>query len=508
MSIGFFKSQLSHQTQAQYFGKSNHADENVTMPDQKQAPFELALIGAGITSLTLSLALTRLKIKHTIYEQSPQLAELGAGLGFGANAVRAFEFIDPRLLPLFKQVGSFAGAPSAKGRAILESYRQKDGIILGQDDNRRIKIGEEEGEGKVWIEFLDGTNTLPPEDLAPEFVVKATYGMGHGAVHRAKWLDVLAGLVEAPIVFGKRLQSISQPQEGGEGKVKMVFEDGTEAEADAVIGCDGVKSRVREAIDPAAKCGYSGKYAYRCLIPWADAVGVLGEDRASVSSLWMGQDRHVLTFPVGTPELGRLLNLVAFVTDDDKEWPSSKFTISATRQDALRDFATGGFSPTVLALLNKTKAKMDRWGLFDLADNPLSSFFLGRAMVIGDAAHASTPHHGSGAGFCMEDIAVFASLLEELLTSPEFSGQDLGNVFRVFDASRRERDLWLVQSSRRAADLYEWRLPDLGKQDFEKMREDIEGRQDCCWGYDLDRATRDARQRLLSTSTGRTNPES
>ena len=146
-----------------------------------------------------------------------------------------------------------------------------------------------------------------------------------------------------------------------------------------------------------------------------------------------------------------------------------------------------------------------QWGLFDLADHPLPTFYSGRILVIGDAAHASTPHHGSGAGFCMEDVAVLSSLLEELVNNTESTPTEiLAALFATFDANRRERDQWLVQSSRRAADVYEWRLPGAGSEHFEAMQKDIEGRQAVCWGVDLDKAIEDARtdlKRRLGVST-------
>jgi len=75
------------------------------------------------------------------------------------------------------------------------------------------------------------------------------------------------------------------------------------------------------------------------------------------------------------------------------------------------------------------------------------------------------------------------------------SAQDLEAVFAAFDANRRERDQWLVQSSRRAADIYEWRNTDIGK-DFDLMRQDIIGRQATLWNIDLDREILEAREDL------------
>jgi salicylate hydroxylase len=95
----------------------------------------------------------------------------------------------------------------------------------------------------------------------------------------------------------------------------------------------------------------------------------------------------------------------------------------------------------------------------------------------------------------MEDVAVLSSLLEELARDDD-GIPDFESAFAAFDASRRERDQWLVQSSRRAAELYEWRLPKTGKDHFDAMRKDIEGRQAVCWGIDLDKAIQEAREDL------------
>ncbi len=98
----------------------------------------------------------------------------------------------------------------------------------------------------------------------------------------------------------------------------------------------------------------------------------------------------------------------------------------------------------------------------------------------------------------MEDVAVLSSLLEELANNeePGTMSDRIETLFATFDASRRERDQWLVQSSRRAADLYEWRLPGTGREHFEAMRRDIEERQAICWNIDLDKAVMEARMDL------------
>jgi salicylate hydroxylase len=157
--------------------------------------------------------------------------------------------------------------------------------------------GVENGEGEepVWIEFLDGTSPVDAREIQPAFKAHARFGKGHGAVHRAKWLEVLMGMVpDRAVQFGKRLERIDQAGE----RVILKFKDGTTAEADAVIGCDGVKSKVREVMlggreKYGARCGYSGKYAYRCMIQMEKAVEELGKARTGVSSLWVSCFRSI-----------------------------------------------------------------------------------------------------------------------------------------------------------------------------------------------------------------------
>jgi salicylate hydroxylase len=248
------------------------------MDNQK---LHIAIIGAGITGTTLSLALSARGIAHTVYEQSRHPTELGAGLGLGPNAARALRIAHRGVYERFLEVCTPRDM-RWKSASKVESQERKE-----KEEGKE----EEEEEEKVWIHFLDGTSPLGARDLPPAFRIPCPYPEGHGAVHRARWLEVLMGMVgEGVVQFGKRLERIED--QGPGGKMVLRFEDGTIAEADAVVGCDGVKSKVREVLvggrdQDGAKCGYSGKYAYRCMIPMDQAVEELGPARAGCSSLWV-----------------------------------------------------------------------------------------------------------------------------------------------------------------------------------------------------------------------------
>jgi salicylate hydroxylase len=190
----------------------------------------------------------------------------------------------------------------------------------------------------------------------------------------------------------------------------------------------------------------------------------------------MGAGAHALTFPV---KHGELLNLVAFAHSDE-DWPDYKqLTLPARREDAYRDFK--GFGPNIQALISLTKPDLDRWAIFDLGDHPLPTYHKGRVCLSGDSAHATSPHHGAGAGAAIEDSAVLSELLaDERVTMPE----DLEAVFATFDACRREVTQALVQSSRRCGDLYEWQATDVGK-DVKKIESELRERDERIWDADI-----------------------
>jgi len=106
--------------------------------------------------------------------------------------------------------------------------------------------------------------------------------------------------------------------------------------------------------------------------------------------------------------------------------------------------------------------------------------------------HATSPHHGSGAGFAIEDSAVLAELLaDERVKGPD----DLEPVFEAFETNRKERSQWLVQSSRRVGDLYEWRAEGVG-EDFKKIEEALKEGFGKIWNVDIADFVREAKEDL------------
>ncbi|KAH7149099.1 hypothetical protein B0J13DRAFT_297191 [Dactylonectria estremocensis] len=419
------------------------------MAQESSKKLEIAIIGGGIAGLTLAIALHYRNVPCTLYERASNFHEIGAGVSFSPNAVQAMQVCHQGVHDAFEKVCTRNGWPSKQ---------------------------------KVWFDFVDGT----AEDEDASFEIKTS--LGQNGVHRAHFLDELTKLLPAnKVQFGKQIENIS---EDSEGQMTMTFADGTTAAADAVIGCDGIRSSVRKMIvgasHPSAQPTYSHKYAYRGLVPMDKAIEAVGEERAQNACMHMGPDGHVLTFPVNH---GEKLNIVAFRTTPN-EWDGERLTKSAHRKEALADFA--GYNSRVLKLLELTEEELSVWAIFDLGDHPVPTYYKGRISIAGDAAHATSPHHGAGAGFCIEDSAVMSELLADKSVQ---SRQELEAVFAAYDKSRRERSQWLVQSSRRIGDCYEWRATGVGR-DFKKIEGEIQERMGIISNLDLSRAIQEAKEDL------------
>lgn len=417
------------------------------MPTTAPQPLTIAIAGAGIGGLALTIGLLRHPhISVQLYEAAPSFGEIGAGVSFGPNALRAMRLLDP---------------------AVRASY-----------DTRATSNGWAAKEN-TWFDFRHGMQ----QDGRRIAEVRAQ-GCGQSSVHRARFLDGLVGLVRGRcgVGFGKRVVGVvdcgvdeAGGGNGGKG-VKMLFADGTSAEASALVGCDGIRSVVRPMVlgeaDAAARAAFTGKYAYRGLVPMEAAVRLLGEELARNSQMYLGEGGHVLTFPI---EGGRTMNVVAFRTKGDGVWEDERWVLPGRREDMLRDFEGWGDSVrSILSLMEKP----DVWALFD--HPPARTYCKGRICLLGDAAHASTPHQGAGAGMALEDAYVLSDLLGSVRTVEGIEG-----AFRVYDAVRRPRSQKLVATSRAAGQLYDFEGVEIG-DDEDKIRENLENRYRWIWDEDLE----------------------
>lgn len=448
-----------------------------TPPSQ---PLTLAIVGGGIAGVCLTLGiLTHAPHIHPhIYESAPQFQEIGAGVAFGINAQRALAKLDPR-----------AGDAYAR-----MSTSNVDGNV-----RRETHGGDCDGDGRgtkeTYLRFVMGMNhRTNPNYAAGKEVSEVFCPGGFSSVHRARFLEAMVALLPAEVRAGNvsfrhRLASVQEATGdgnesggGGGGGVTLHFASGKTATATAVIGCDGIRSHVRKEVlgadDPAAHAVFTGKFAYRGLIPMPLAVASLGSRFAQNGHHHLGYDGHVLTFPI---DHGRTLNVVAFRTQvGGCGWPESAEWVqpstASSRADMEEDFR--GWGPHVRAILGLMETR-DKWALFDHGHSARTYHRKGKICLIGDAAHASTPHQGSGAGMAIEDAYVLARLLGKVREAA-----DLESAFAEFEARRKERTQRLVRSSREQAALYDFQAEGVG-DDIEKIAQMLPGRWDWIWDYEV-----------------------
>ncbi|KAL6907139.1 FAD/NAD(P)-binding domain-containing protein [Trichoderma evansii] len=411
-------------------------------------PLNIAIIGAGIVGAHIAIGLLHRNIQVTIYEQSSQVKEIGAGIAFPTPMVDCMTALDPVITEQLQKVSGV--------------FQNLNGINGCSDEDLKLR----------------------PADQLFDVVVKP---FTYHSTHRGQLLDGLLGLIpQEYIKLGKRLESITH-KESNEGPLILQFSDGTTAEADAVIGCDGIKSQVRRIVlgndDPAAFPHYSYTSAYRGLVPMEKATAALGKlSKEAVS--YLGRGASLFTYPIISKNA---LNVVAFVHDEG-EWPDSKhLTIHGKKEDVVAAFSH--FGPSVRDLVAAMPEELNRWAMFDTFDHPLSTFAFGRIVLAGDAAHASTPHHGAGAGMGIEDALVIATLLKKVAEtrgldeSSDAKNRTLEAAFKAYDSVRRERGQWVVSSSRFAGNSAQWRNPGIGS-DSTLYAKDLTERINKVFSYD------------------------
>lgn len=258
----------------------------------------------------------------------------------------------------------------------------------------------------------------------------------------------------------KRLDTIEKKSDG---RIQLKFTDGTWAEADFVIRTDGIKSRVRELMfgldNPISFPHYTHQIAYRALIPMTKAIQALGEYIARNQHNHVEPNANLIYYLV---ENQTMINTTAFVFDPN-EWPDDKvIVVPGLRTDLEKAFAQ--WNPCFTALIQHFPEKLEKWAVFDTCDYPAPHFNQGVIYLTGDAAHASSPHHGASACCGIEDALCLCTLIDQVNCSLRGNSaitkeEALCAAFIVFDATRRTRGQWLVNSSRRVCDLYhqpEW----------------------------------------------------
>jgi salicylate hydroxylase len=312
---------------------------------------KIAIIGGGIGGSAAALSLLKAGFDVQVYEQAPELRELGAGIVLTPNAVRILYH-----LGFAAQLQAQCAAPSG--------WRQRR-----WDDGRTLMF----------------TPVAAAPGEPPRFYT----------AHRHDLLMMLANQVPRERVhLGHKLTGFTDHGD----RVEMQFADRAPASADIMIGADGIHSTVRALLFGAEHPRFTGCVAYRGLVP-AERLAHL--DLTAESQIWMGPGKHFVHYFVRP---GRLLNFVCLIDRD--AWTKESWTEPGKVADALAAYE--GWHPQVRSIISSVEETFV-WGLFDRA--PLKRWSVGRLTLLGDACHPMLPFLAQGAAQAIEDGATLANVL-------------------------------------------------------------------------------------------------
>lgn len=294
----------------------------------------------------------------TVLEQASAFGEIGAGIQLGPNIFKMFDH-----LGLTEAIDKVAFYPTGLA---MHDVRTGERVV-------RVPLGD---------------------------VARATYGFPYGVIYRADLHDVFLNACKAlpniTLRTGCKVESYTQA--GDAVRVQVATEQGLQTlEAAALIGADGMWSKIREQVVGDGKPRVSGHIAYRAVLKRAEVPAHLWSDDVR---LWGGEKTHLVTYPL---RRGELFNLVAVFHSNkfDEGWNSFGDTAELTER-----FANA--APQVKALLEK----IESWKMWVLCDRePVKNWTDGRITLMGDAAHPMLQYLAQGAGQAIEDAVVLRAAL-------------------------------------------------------------------------------------------------
>ncbi|WP_431785565.1 FAD-dependent oxidoreductase [Paenibacillus lactis] len=336
----------------------------------------IAIIGGGIGGLCTAFALQQRGHDVTLYEGASTFQSLGAGLGVGANALKALDKIG-----LKKQV--------------MEHSKVLRKMVILSDQGKPITE----------------TDSL---------MVSERFGTDNVTIHRADLLSVLRNALKpGTIVLNKRCVDFVQAQDG----VTVSFEDGETTRADAVVAADGINSIFRKNLVPGSTPRYAGYTCWRAVI---NDPGIV-IDGLVATETWGPSGRFGIV-----PLAGGQIYWFACVKAKARDQRIARYGIQDLLSN-IRDY----HKPIPQIIRATDEASLIHNDILDI--KPIPQYAFGRIALLGDAAHATTPNLGQGAGQAMEDAYVLTKCLE--------TAGDVATAFKEYERQRLDRTRKIINMS-------------------------------------------------------------
>src|SRR3569623_467278 len=314
------------------------------------------IAGGGIGGLAAACVLARDGHRVTVLEQQSQFGEIGAGIQLGPNIFRMFDS-----LGLTEAINAVAFFPPG----------------MGMNDVRT-------GEPVVRVPFGDA--------------VKAAYGYPYGVIYRVDLHDVLLDACARFDNVTLRTSCKGESFDEDAAGVTLHLASSEAERGDALIGADGVWSRIRERIVGDGKPRVSGHIAYRAVLKREAVPKHLWNDEVL---LWGGEKTHLVHYPL---RRGELFNLVAVFhsTKYDEGWNTFGDTAELNER----------FEKAV-PLVKELLGRIETWKMWVLCDRePVKNWTDRRVTLLGDAAHPMLQYLAQGAGQAIEDAVVLGQAVK------------------------------------------------------------------------------------------------
>jgi salicylate hydroxylase len=354
-------------------------------------PLRIVIVGGGIGGLAAAAALHQRGIEVEVYERSPRLEEVGAGIQVGPNSVKVFR-------------------------------------ALGLEEELRRKAFEPINMVSIKWDDASLRSREPLKAIATE-----KYGAPYMTAHRADLHNILRSTLPDGVI---RLDKTCVGASTENGTAVARFADVSEAEGDAVIGADGIRSAIRAQLFGADQPRFTEQMCWRCMVPMEKVPTKIGPGGSADLPHgeyfgWLGPNGHVICYPIGK---GDMLNMfVGHVTD---EWVEESWSVPSSQEELLA--AHAGWNEALLDMFRNVQ-HVYKWGIYDR--DPIPRWTKGRVTLLGDAAHPTMPTLAQGGNMAVEDGYVLARNLAR-------EGKDVDAGLAGYVAERQPRTARVTLQSR------------------------------------------------------------
>lgn len=344
----------------------------------------ILIVGGGIGGLAAALGLARAGRPSVVLERSAELGEIGAGIQIGPNAFHAFDALG---------VGD-----AARARAVYIDQL----VLMDAVADRRIAA-------------------IPLDEP-----FRRRFGNPYAVVHRADLHGVLLDACRASDLIDLRTSSAVERYEQDGATVSAVLASGERVRGAALIGADGLWSKIRAQVVGDGAPRVSGHTTYRSVIP---TERMPEELRWNAATLWAGPKCHIVHYPL---KGWKLFNLVVTCHDDAPEPVAGR---PVGKEEVARGFAH------VAARPRQVIEHGENWKMWVLCDRePVRDWVDGRVALLGDAAHPMLQYLAQGACMALEDAVSLAHHVG--------AADDIERAFAAYNAERFPRTGRVQLSSR------------------------------------------------------------